>query len=249
MVWLRSATVEGRTSLIEAVIAVAAGSQRLECSNCADDTAMIGILLAGAALVVSTYSLYLGAARRPKIQVDYVPDSQAVSFGSWRDAVAQEAGLKLKLVVANTGASGTYIERFGLSTDYSTKGPSPFDALVPDDGVLVTGGSGSRGVTAPLGFQRGDVKPIELWGKFTMVDGVDSQGLARVLRDFKSVELEVQWTYHRPDLLRPWHRHAMNEALKISVSADHLKRDARRRWGLVDPLGEQAEIRIMDEGR
>jgi hypothetical protein len=71
--------------VLAAVITIAqATPQPVECTNCSDGSAWVGILLAGVALVVSFYSLYITSLRYAKIVLRRVPNEREFHFTSWR---------------------------------------------------------------------------------------------------------------------------------------------------------------------
>lgn len=88
------------------MLELAAKAQPVECTNCSDLTGVIGAALAAVALIVSGYALYLGALRRPRLQVDHVEDEQELLVRVWQGPLPEEIELTLRVVVANTGQAG-----------------------------------------------------------------------------------------------------------------------------------------------
>jgi hypothetical protein len=90
----------------------------VECTNCGSDaTAIVGILLAGLAFVVSFWSLYVTALRRPKIELEHVARRGELAFPGWSEGlpIHRAADIQLWIVLVNTGAHPTFAETLELS--------------------------------------------------------------------------------------------------------------------------------------
>ncbi|MGH3995271.1 MAG: hypothetical protein ACRDSN_22750, partial [Pseudonocardiaceae bacterium] len=84
---------------------------------------MSGAVLAAVALLVSFWSLYLTALRRPKIEMDHVAHDIQLRFPGWRGELpAWGADVDLRIVLANTGASGTFVETLELTDSFTCHG-------------------------------------------------------------------------------------------------------------------------------
>jgi hypothetical protein len=219
-------------------------AQPVECTNCSDPWGVIGVLVAAAALVVSGYALYLGALRRPTIQVDHVEHEYQLRFPSWSGPTPAHVELVLKLVAANTGASGTYVEQLQLAGDYTVTGSDPFARFSPA-GVVYRSGNRGAAVALPVALERGEVEPFELVGTFEL-SGEDAREVAGALHGFEAVELEVVWWYRRPDVLRPGRRRSVRAKQTVRADAWTLKRSAADHWGSQPAYDEEA--RILEAG-
>lgn len=228
--------------------------QPVECTNCTDDlglvVAVIGAVLAAAALMVSFWSLYVSALRRPRIQMDYVAHSGELRFAGWSGGLPspRAAVVDLWIVLANTGASGTFVETLALSESFTGHGPgAQVLARLERTNPHLRGRGGRSIEQPPLSFERGETVPYRLGAYLRVVDDVeDPEELARRLRGLEAVSVSVAWEYRRSNLLRPWKRETADGRETVRLPAEWLIKDAASHW-----RGFQESERFADtlEGR
>jgi hypothetical protein len=226
-------------------------TQTVRCVNCGGSglLSIVGLLVAGLAFGVSFYSLYVGALRRPVVQVDSVEQPWGLMFPGWSGPYATDPRLHLRLVVANTGASGTYMHRLQLAGDFKVRGSaSPFGRFNPLPNVWEAGKpSGAPNVVLPVVLERGDIRTYELRGTFTLAKAVQENPLelATRLRAMGWVEFEVVWTYQRPSRrLFSTRSEPHKETLVVQVDAHWLRQGAIDHWASNDAYSEFREILV-----
>jgi hypothetical protein len=217
--------------------AQARGPQPVECTNCSDETGLIvavgGALLAFVALLVSFWSLYLTALRRPKIELDQVAHDIQLRFPAWSGELpAWGVDVDLRIVLANTGASGTFVVTLELADSFTCHGSGAclFARLEKDPNHL-RGGSGAYIPPPPISFERGENEPYSLVSRLHLAPEVKTGGdIADRLRELEAVSVTVEWSYRRGKLLRQRKRETKREHATVRLSADRLKFEAASHW-------------------
>lgn len=206
--------------------------QPVECTNCGGGaSAFVGIFLAALALVISFWSLYVTALRRAAIAVDRVPHEHELRFESWLGSAPGRLEVWLWVVLANTGATSTFVRQLALSSTLRVEG---------DDHPLVDhferGPSylhiGSKEILSlPVVFGRGDSESYELRGELAWVaPDLEPETVARWLRELRAVVLTLEWSYGRAKFMRPWVRETKTNRREIWLDAGHLRQNALEHW-------------------
>ena len=216
-------------------IVAQATPQQVECTNCgADATAIVGILLAGLAFVVSFWSLYVTALRRPKIDLDHVVHRGELAFPGWTEGlpVHKAADVQVWIVLVNTGAHPTFAETLELSESFACHPAKQCMFVRMERQTPHLRGEAGRVIEQPpISFERGDAEPYRLYARlFLDADVRTGEDMARRLRELDAVAVTVEWSYRRGRLLTPWRRETRHERETIRLDAGFLKYDAATHW-------------------
>lgn len=203
-----------------------------ESSACGDGggltaTEAVSLFLAAAAFVVSIASLWLTSLRRPKVEVDRVESmrSPELLLDSWGNGMPVAHDIKLRIFVANSGASGTVVERFDVVDLVEVNDGKPLWSAV---GHL----SGPDVIDAlPVALERDDARTFEVNRQLVWHEDLSwlpggpgpapIEELARRLGTLRSVSVTLTWTYRRPKLprLRKRERVEARQTLQLDVAS------------------------------
>ena len=219
--------------------------QPVECTNCGGGgaSALVGILLAALALVISFWSLYVTALRRAAIAVDHVPHEGQLRFSAWLGASPGPPEVQVWVVLANTGATSTFVRRLSLSPAVRCEGHGPplLDRFERGPAHLHVGGR--EILHTPEVFERGDSGSYDLRGQLAWVSpGPEPEAVARWLRELRAVVLTLEWSYGRAKFMRPWVRETKTNHREIRLEAGHLRQNALEHWRSVPDYQPFADV-------
>lgn len=127
----------------------AARSPAMTCPDCGGTSTIevVSILLAAGAFVVSVASFWFASLRRPSVSVDRIAAPNELQSGGWKDGMVAMPVLHLRFFLANSGASGTVVERFEVADfEEANDGPAIWSGmeLVPWDAMCSSAWSSQR---------------------------------------------------------------------------------------------------------
>ena len=235
-------------SLLASVLAQAA-PQPVECTNCGGGvSALVGILLAAVALVISLWSLYVTALRRAAIALDHIPHGGELRFGYWLGASPGPPEVQVWVVLANTGATSTFVRRLSLSPALRCEGHG--EPLVDriERGPTHMHMGAKEILHEPAVFERGDSDHYDLRGQLPWVSpDLEPGAVARWLRDLRAIIVTVEWSYGRAKFMRPWVRETKTNRREIRLDVGSLRQNALDHWRSLPkyhPLANALEGRL-----
>jgi hypothetical protein len=221
-----------------------AAPQQVECTNCSDASGGdIGMLLAALAIGISLWSLYLTALRRPAIYVEHVPRNDELRFAAFAEGLPRQAELSLWLVIGNSGASATFVDKLDLvqqRVKFHGASRVPFTRWHGPVSLHVRG----TGVgTLPAVFGQGDGESYRLSAAFGRAPGVtDPAEYAAIVRDLTAVTFTLVWSFRRPRLFWPRARTTVKKHMSVKVRSDDLRDSAVGYWSAHAEFEHLADI-------
>jgi hypothetical protein len=206
----------------------------VECTNCSDETGLVvgvaSAVLAAVALVVSFWSLYATALRRPKVELEHLAHEGQLAWSGWSGELPAPRGASLELwiVLANTGAGATFVATLEVTDSLTCHGQDAgvFTRLERSSPHL-RGEGGKTIEQPPLVFERGEVEHYRLGALLLLRNDLASgEDVARSLHGLESVSVTVEWSYRRAKSLRPWQRETAHVSAQLRLDASHLRSSA-----------------------
>jgi hypothetical protein len=218
----------------------------MQCPDCGGTSTVevVSILLAAGAFVVSIASLWLTSLRRPNVTVDRIATDHEVRAAGWSGAMVSTTDVVLHFYVANSGASGTVVERLEL-LDFREVN----DVWAIWSGVAPAGGF--DGVTFPLAMERDDATMGRVRRQLRLGDGLsiaDAPTFAARLAGLLSVVLTLEWTFRRPRLFRPWRHEVVRRRSTVMLNTETYRRQNIEHWRSAGG-GDYARLANIAEGR
>lgn len=214
------------------------------CPAPAASTDWASIVLAGAAFVVSIASLWFTALRRPAVDVEHVlePGGYPIGGFSWSGEMpSNDHTVTLRLFIANTGATGTVIERLAITSYSEVRQGGP--------NLYRLGVSAGADIGIPHAMERDDAKSAWITYRLPYADAevaATAEEIARRLVGLKAMKFKVEWTYRRPKLLRPRRRESITRSAVFTVDARGVLENLVAHW---DQHAEFQHLARLAEGR
>ena len=201
-------------------------------------TDWVSIGLAGAAFVVSVWSLYTTSLRRADIDVIHIESPYELqSSGSSGDSPTP-ARLHIALFVANTGSTGTVLTDLWLTYKEENVLPRVWSQWF---GNLKLGG-----VEPPAAFERDDARSAAVerqlaWRTEHPGETMDAEELAWNMRGLRSLTVTVHWTFKRRKLFGREHE-SVTRQLPIVVDVEPFRAHLIEFWSAYTGREHLAEI-------
>jgi hypothetical protein len=221
----------------------------MECPDCGGTSVVewVSILLAAGAFFVSGASLWLASLRRPNVNVDRIPTRGELQATGWTGAMVSGTRMTLHFYVANSGASGTVVERLTV-TEF--REVSDRQRIWSD---LEPGTAAS--VVFPLAMERDDAKTGDMRGGLAWNNEppqiATEDDFARRLGGPRAVSVTFVWAFRRPHLFRPWRQKTVERREVVAIDAAEYREQNLSHWrtaggGAYTRLVDIAEARTID---